>query len=76
MWIAFRFDEGDFLLPFAGREVRAQEQNHQPKTLESGSLLPEPSISKLMDSKMVMELFKCLNLPMKIKITRQKGNSL
>jgi hypothetical protein len=30
MWIAFRFDEGDFLLPFAGREVRAQEQNHQP----------------------------------------------
>jgi hypothetical protein len=29
MWIAFRLDEGDFLLPSPGSEDRAQEQNHQ-----------------------------------------------
>jgi hypothetical protein len=51
MWIAFRFDEGDFLLPSSGRDVQAQEQNHQPKTLESGCSLPEPSIGKLIDSR-------------------------
>jgi hypothetical protein len=70
MWIAFRFDEGDFLLPSPGQKFKRRNKIIN-QTLESGSLLPlvnrSNPISLLMDSRTMMELFKCLNLPMKIK---------
>ena len=43
MWIAFRLDEGDFLLPSPGSEDRAQEQNHQIPNADGVVQMLEPA---------------------------------
>jgi hypothetical protein len=65
-----------FFVAFA-RAVKIKRRNKIiNQTLESGSSLPEPSISLLIDSRIVMALFKCLNLPMKYKNSEAERENL
>jgi hypothetical protein len=73
MWIAFRFDGGDFLLP-SSKQGRSSAGT-KSSTYGVWQLAAVPSISKWMDPLKMVKLFKCLNLLMTLDLCHAEERS-